>query len=77
MKLDRIELIKCPSCRAYCKLGHDDDFIEFCAKCGDSFCIDFSKVYKMSKNNFDRSNKIKYERHSWEAFEFLGDPEVD
>ena len=73
MKQCRVELVKCPSCRAYCKVGHDDDFIEFCAKCGNSFGIDFSKVRKISNDEFDKIPKIKYERHSWEAYEITGD----
>ena len=67
----RVELVKCPVCKATCKVGNDDDFIVHCACCkvsfrpknGDEELVTEAEYVKMKEN----AEKV-YIYHGWEAF---------
>lgn len=69
MKDVRVELTKCPRCKATCVVGSDEDFQVLCACCGVSFKI--GKVEEVSQEEYMRRKKNAKERYfvsSWEAF---------
>ena len=65
----RHEVNVCPQCQATCMVGHDEDGLILCAKCGCSFRAD--DIVEISTEQLHElfTNATKYERSGWMAFE--------
>ena len=69
MKELRIQVAKCPKCKATCVVGSDDDFQVFCAHCHTTFKWEREETISTSEYR-DRTERTDeyFVVGPWEAF---------